>query len=138
MLWRAHVALANLYQVQRRRGEAQQEFVTGRAIVEELGGSVPEELREGFLRAAAALLPVIVRSPRQTAKDAFGGLTEREREVATLVARGLSNRDIGEALVVGERTVETHVSNILTKLALTSRAQIAAWAVERGLTSGPG
>ncbi|HLF07861.1 MAG TPA: LuxR C-terminal-related transcriptional regulator, partial [Dehalococcoidia bacterium] len=69
---------------------------------------------------------------------AFGGLTEREREVATLVARGLSNRDIGEALVVGERTVETHVSNILTKLALTSRAQIAAWAVERGLTSGPG
>ena len=138
LLWRAHVALANLYQVQRRRGEAQQEFVTGRAIVEELGGSVPEELREGFLRAAAALLPVIVRSPRQTAKDAFGGLTEREREVATLVARGLSNRDIGEALVVGERTVETHVSNILTKLALTSRAQIAAWAVERGLTSGPG
>jgi DNA-binding NarL/FixJ family response regulator len=60
-------------------------------------------------------------------------LTPREREVATLVARGLANRAIAEALVVGERTVETHVGNILGKLGFSSRAQIAAWAVECGL-----
>ncbi len=135
LLWRVHVALGSLYQAQRRRGEAQQEFATGRAIAEELAGSAPVDLREGFLRAVFASLPVVVQSPRQTARQAFGGLTEREREVAALIASGRSNRDIGEALVVGERTVETHVSNILSKLAFTSRAQIAAWAVERGLTA---
>jgi non-specific serine/threonine protein kinase len=47
--------------------------------------------------------------------------------VAVLVTRGLSNRAIADALSIGERTVETHVSNILGKLAFGSRAQIAAW-----------
>src|SRR3990172_8607735 len=80
VLWRAHVALGNLYQAQRWRGEAQQEFAIGRAIAEELGSDVPEDLREDFLRAVSAFLPVVVRSPRQTAKQAFSGLTKRERE----------------------------------------------------------
>ena len=53
--------------------------------------------------------------------------------MAALIARGRSNREIAETLVLGERTVETHVSSILAKLDATSRAQIAAWAVERGL-----
>jgi non-specific serine/threonine protein kinase len=48
-----------------------------------------------------------------------------------LVARGCSNRRIALELVVSERTVDTHVSHILHKLQLTSRAQIAAWVVER-------
>ena len=61
------------------------------------------------------------------------GLTTREREVAALVAQGRSNREIGDQLVVSERTVEKHVENILAKLAFTSRAQIAAWAVEKAL-----
>jgi DNA-binding NarL/FixJ family response regulator len=63
----------------------------------------------------------------------FGGLTAREREVAALVARGRSNREIAAALVLGERTIETHVSNILAKLGVNSRQAIAAWAAERGL-----
>jgi non-specific serine/threonine protein kinase len=58
--------------------------------------------------------------------------------VAALVARGLSNRDIGHTLYIGERTVETHVGNILGKLGYTSRAQIAAWAIESGLTRSTG
>jgi non-specific serine/threonine protein kinase len=58
-------------------------------------------------------------------------LTRREREVAGLIAQGLTNRQIGEALVIGERTVEMHVSNVLAKLDLSSRAQIAVWAAER-------
>jgi len=60
-------------------------------------------------------------------------LTAREREVATLVARGLTNHEIAQRLVVTQRTAETHVQNILNKLGVTSRAEIAAWAVECGL-----
>jgi non-specific serine/threonine protein kinase len=57
-------------------------------------------------------------------------LTPREQEVAGLVARGLTNRQIGQLLVISERTADTHVSNILNKLGLASRAQVAAWVVE--------
>ena len=64
-------------------------------------------------------------------------LTPREREVATFVARGLTNREIAERLVVTQRTAETHVQNILNKLGVTSRAEIAAWAVECGLYTPP-
>jgi DNA-binding CsgD family transcriptional regulator len=54
-------------------------------------------------------------------------LTPREREVAALVASGLSNKEIAEKLVIGERTAEGHVERILGKLDFRSRAQIAAW-----------
>jgi DNA-binding CsgD family transcriptional regulator len=62
--------------------------------------------------------------------SAAGGhvLTRREREVADLVAQGLSNKDIARYLVISQRTAETHVEHILTKLGATSRTQIAAWA----------
>jgi non-specific serine/threonine protein kinase len=62
-------------------------------------------------------------------------LTSREREVAVLIARGLSNREIARALVVTPRTADTHVMNIFTKLGLHTRAQVAAWAVEHGLVT---
>jgi predicted ATPase/DNA-binding CsgD family transcriptional regulator len=54
-------------------------------------------------------------------------LTRREREVAELVARGLSNKEIASSLVIAQRTAETHVEHVLTKLGFTSRAQIASW-----------
>jgi DNA-binding CsgD family transcriptional regulator len=60
-------------------------------------------------------------------------LSERETEVATLVARGYSNRQIAEALVIGQRTAENHVAHICAKLGLNSRSQVAAWAVRHGL-----
>jgi DNA-binding NarL/FixJ family response regulator len=60
-------------------------------------------------------------------------LSRREREVAVLVARGLTNREIARTLVVSERTAENHVQHILAKLGFGSRAQIAAWAVSEGL-----
>ncbi len=64
-----------------------------------------------------------------------GLLSPREREVAAFIARGLTNREIAKELVVTERTAETHVQHIFNKLGLTSRSQIAAWAVEHGLHS---
>jgi signal transduction histidine kinase/DNA-binding CsgD family transcriptional regulator len=65
------------------------------------------------------------------AADPLEELTQRERQVAGLVARGHSNRQIGRELIVSERTVDSHVSNILRKLELTCRSQIAVWVVER-------
>ncbi|TMQ80902.1 helix-turn-helix transcriptional regulator, partial [Actinomadura soli] len=56
-------------------------------------------------------------------------LTPREREIALLVARGLSNRGVADELVISPATVARHVTNILTKLGFSSRAQIAAWVV---------
>jgi non-specific serine/threonine protein kinase len=61
-------------------------------------------------------------------------LTRREQEVAVLIAEGHTNREIGERLVITEWTVDTHVRHILTKLGLRSRAQVAAWAVERRMS----
>jgi non-specific serine/threonine protein kinase len=60
-------------------------------------------------------------------------LTRREQEVAALVGQGRTNRQIGTALVVTEATAAKHVEHILSKLGLTSRAQIAAWAAEHQL-----
>jgi non-specific serine/threonine protein kinase len=60
-------------------------------------------------------------------------LTPREQEVAALIARGYTNRQIAAALIVTPRTADTHVRNILTKLELHSRAQVAAWATAQGL-----
>ncbi|CAL9379680.1 response regulator [Streptomyces sp. enrichment culture] len=63
-----------------------------------------------------------------------GTLTEREREVLGLIADGRSNREIARALVLSEKTVKTHVSNILMKLDLADRTQAALWAVRHNLT----
>jgi DNA-binding NarL/FixJ family response regulator len=60
-------------------------------------------------------------------------LTTRQREVAALVARGLTNQEIANALIISPRTAETHVQNVLTKLDLTSRSQLAVWALRHGV-----
>ena len=79
--------------------------------------------------AAAKLLAASLRAPRPAADT----LTAREREVLTLIAEGMTNRQIARQLNVTERTARTHVSNILAKLQLTSRTQAALWAVQEGL-----
>jgi DNA-binding NarL/FixJ family response regulator len=62
-------------------------------------------------------------------------LTEREREVLDWIAHGLSNREIAEKMVISEKTVKTHVSNLLDKLDLEDRTQAAIWALKHGLGS---
>ncbi|HET7465410.1 MAG TPA: LuxR C-terminal-related transcriptional regulator [Candidatus Dormibacteraeota bacterium] len=65
--------------------------------------------------------------PRDGGKPAVV-LTRREKEIAGLVARGLSNKEIAARLIVSERTAESHILNILNKLGFNSRSQIASWA----------
>jgi DNA-binding NarL/FixJ family response regulator len=65
--------------------------------------------------------------PAVIARRGAGSLTERELEVTGLIARGLSNRQIAEQLVISQRTADRHVSNILDKLGFAGRGQIAAW-----------
>jgi predicted ATPase/DNA-binding CsgD family transcriptional regulator len=60
-----------------------------------------------------------------------GSLTSREEEIAGLLAQGLSNKAIAKSLVIAQRTAETHVANVLVKLGLTSRSQVAAWVAEQ-------
>jgi DNA-binding CsgD family transcriptional regulator/Flp pilus assembly protein TadD len=135
LLWRIHLTLGNLYYTRTRRVEAEMEFAAARTIIEELSASILDlELRDQFIRRAAEMLPPAPKAtPLRIAKKEFGGLTAREREVSALIAQGKSNREIAETLVVGERTVEAHVGSILSKLGFTSRAQVAVWAVEKGL-----
>lgn len=92
--------------------------------------SVDEAIAYGLHEPDAGPVP----SPRRPAQV----LTRREREVAELVGKGLSNREIARSLVIGQRTVESHVEQILAKLGVTSRAQIAVWVAGQCPDSGDG
>jgi len=88
---------------------------------------------DGADAAAASLPKVALKAPTPTPPPAASLLTAREREVLALVAEGLSNPAIGERLFVSEHTVHRHVSNILTKLDVPSRAAAVAEAARRNL-----
>jgi ATP/maltotriose-dependent transcriptional regulator MalT len=105
--------------------------------LEHLNAAIPElqdtHMQPGLERALALrekLTPATAQEPsRQSASDS---LTVREREIASLVANGLSNRDIAEKLVISEGTVEVHARHILSKLGFRSRAQVAGWFARQG------
>jgi NarL family two-component system response regulator LiaR len=79
---------------------------------------------------AAARLMREVRTPETVQPDA---LTERENDVLKLIAQGKANKEIARDLIIGEKTVKTHVSNILLKLGVQSRTQAALYAAQNGL-----
>jgi DNA-binding CsgD family transcriptional regulator len=137
LLWRVQLARAKLLRGLGRRVATDEAVTAAHAAAASYAAGVADEsLREAFLtRVAATFPPPRIPSPRQAARAAYAGLTARELEVAALVAAGRSNREIGDALFMSERTAATHVGNILGKLGVKSRAQIAAWVQERGLTS---
>ncbi len=66
-------------------------------------------------------------------KEAYDGLTEREREVLKLIADGLSNQEVADRLVISVKTVERHRANILAKLNLHSRTELVKYAIRKGL-----
>jgi non-specific serine/threonine protein kinase len=88
------------------------------------------EARELILAFQAGRPPETI--PTDSGADA---LSLREREVATLVTRGLSNREIAAELVITNKTAEAHVAHILNKLGFSKRVQIATWGMRRGLVT---
>jgi non-specific serine/threonine protein kinase len=117
----------HLQQARRRLGEG------GYASTWQVAGTTPldaivEEARKLLHLIGAA----VVDEPAPTGADS---LSEREREVVLLLMRGRSNREIADELVVTRKTAEAHVGHILTKLGLTNRVQIAAWAYDHGLAA---
>jgi len=107
----------------------------------------PEQLLEAIrvVAAGAALLSPAVtkrviaqftRLPHRTPPSELAALTEREREVFRLIAKGLSNAEIGEQLFITETTVKTHVTHLLQKLDLRDRVQAVVLAYETGIFEG--
>ncbi|MGZ3611038.1 MAG: helix-turn-helix transcriptional regulator [Ktedonobacteraceae bacterium] len=134
LLWRIHLALGKCYQTQRRYEAAEESLLAARDIIEQLATNVPgESLRSDFLEHTHTQLSIMSPSPQRAAKRAYDGLTAREREIAERIARGQSSREMAEVLVISERTVETHIGNILSKLGYNARTQIAVWVTEKGL-----
>jgi DNA-binding CsgD family transcriptional regulator len=135
LLWRAQAATGQLRRRQRRHAEARQAFDEARATAGALASRIADaELRQTFERVVEILAPARPSpTARQRAKASHGGLTSRERDVARLVAQGKANRAIARTLGIGERTVEGYVAAALQKLGFSTRVQLAAWMVERGL-----
>jgi DNA-binding NarL/FixJ family response regulator len=117
LLWQIHRSLGRQHQSLEQDDLAQRNFTSARQGIASLASRIDDtNLREHCLHAALATLPKErpVTASR-VAKKAFGGLTERERQVAAFIAQGKSNREIADELVVSYRTVETHVGTILSK-----------------------
>jgi len=136
LLWRILIAQGRVARAQGKEDQAEIHFAEGRSLLDSLladlalsDPTLPQHLRQ----ASERLMRSRGNSARVLVRDQFNGLTPRERDIAALIAQGRSNKEIAEALVLSNRTVESHISNILSKLNFTSRSQIAVWAVEKGL-----
>jgi DNA-binding NarL/FixJ family response regulator len=93
--------------------------------------------RRGEVHLDPAIAKQLTRSLVASKPQTVTALTDREREILVLVAQGLSNQQIADALVISERTARTHVSNILSKLGLASRTQAALLAIREGIAPTP-
>ena len=123
---RARLALARAYETAMDEQMAEMELAAACSLFERIGARGDADRVRRLVRQRA--------SERQAAADdAHGGLTPRQREVAGLVAVGMTNRQIADRLVVSPYTAETHVKHILARLGFSARAEIAAWASGKGL-----
>lgn len=147
LLWRAQRALGALQQTRTHTPTDAIAFAAARNTVQEIAENIRSASTAAdapaflatFLAATDARIPpppasAVSRAKRQPERARPGGLTTRELEVARLVEKGISNREIADVLVLSERTVESHVGNILHKLGFVSRTQIAAWVAKSGLS----
>jgi DNA-binding NarL/FixJ family response regulator/tetratricopeptide (TPR) repeat protein len=117
-----HVLRARALHAHSRTTEARQQLTAARSLLERWPGWRRDEVDAMLARLDAA-------------GTTDGQLTRREREVAALVAEGLSNSEVARRLYISPRTAAVHVSNILVKLGAANRAELAVWAVRNGLTA---
>jgi DNA-binding NarL/FixJ family response regulator len=126
---------------------SQQILVTHRVQVATEGmvetTNLGEQAIAGFVMPVAVVevegmrgAPVAYVAPQRETAPVGGPLTEREREVVSLIVKGCSNREIAQELVIAEGTAVRHVANILNKLDLHSRAQVAVWAMQQAQLAG--
>ena len=112
-------------------------YVLKRAAAEDLVSAVRAAHRgEAFLYPSVAKMVVQDYLQRTSAKEreqALDGLTEREREVLTLVAEGLTNQEIADRLFISIKTVQTHRAHIMEKLNLHDRTELVRYAIRKGL-----
>ncbi len=118
----AHVGAGRSLVARRRVDEAKEHAATAAALLARWGGTRVEELAVLRRRLGGGEM---VGQPAE--------LTPREREVAVLLTEGLTNSELATRLFISPKTASVHVSNILAKLSMTSRAEIAAYAVRAGL-----
>jgi len=139
LLWQIHRSLGRVYAASHQKPLARSAFASAREIIASLAASLDDpEQRERFLQAALVTLPKkLPLTERQSAKRAFGGLSEREREITVLIAQGKTNREIAEELFISQRTVGTHIGHMYAKLGIDTRVQLVSWAIEKGLVASP-
>jgi DNA-binding CsgD family transcriptional regulator len=136
--WRAELLRGRVLVALGRRSEGAEAYRAARRTIEGLASRIEDpEVRTSFRARAMALLPRTREETarRAAAREQFDGVSPREREIASLVALGRSNREIAETLVLSERTVAVHITNMLGKLGFSSRTQIATWAVAKGIAA---
>jgi NarL family two-component system response regulator LiaR len=108
-------------------------------LLKDVSADVLVEAIRAVQRGERRLHPEVMRKLMEqvakppTASPAAGSLTPRELEVLALVAQGKHNRDIAAALIISEKTAKMHISNILAKLGLEDRTQMAIYAIQNGL-----
>jgi DNA-binding NarL/FixJ family response regulator len=118
-------------------------FLLKRSMPEELIAAIHAVAAGDSLLSPSVTSRVIARmthqqAPPELADPRLAELTDREREVLELVARGLSNAEIADRLIIEETTVKTHTKRILSKLGLRSRVQAVIFAYEQGLVAPGG
>jgi DNA-binding CsgD family transcriptional regulator len=91
--------------------------------------------KEGWSMSLDRLMDYALGDSETETQDDANPLSRRERDVAKLVAAGMTNRQIGERLFISSRTVDGHVERIRNRLGVRSRTEVATWALERGRSS---
>jgi predicted ATPase/DNA-binding CsgD family transcriptional regulator len=128
--WQERVEAACIAAIERLgRGDGDATFARGKALDYERALELARDLCAGRMPS---------QRPSARRRELPAGLTKRELEIAVLVARGMTNRDLAGRLFLSQRTVEGHIENIRGKLGFHSRTQIATWVVERGLSTASG